>query len=143
MPTAWEQMNAREKLTTLRSELTSLRRVTESVAHRIKEIENQLNAIESAVGVQNKHSGARGPLITLPTPAAGASPVTYSEARPSTGLPFAPPAPIHDLARTPPKHPNRRHHPGHRRHQSGPHPRKQGSDLGGLRFSLFGGKIAR
>ena len=62
MPTAWEQMGASEKLTTLRSELTALSRVTDSVARRIEAIRTQLNAVESAVGVQKEHSSARGPL---------------------------------------------------------------------------------
>jgi hypothetical protein len=63
MPTAWEQMGASEKLTTLRAELTALSRVTASVSRRIEAIRNELNAIESGVvGVQKEHSGARGPL---------------------------------------------------------------------------------
>jgi hypothetical protein len=62
MPTAWEQMSASERLTTLRSELIALSRVTDLVARRIEAIRTQLNAIENAVGVQKEHSGPRGPL---------------------------------------------------------------------------------
>ena len=54
----WGQMSARAKLSSLRSEVDSLNRVIELVARRIKEIRNELKAIESVVGSRKEDGGA-------------------------------------------------------------------------------------